>query len=257
MKTSQGDVFRRRENLIRLLKENETLSVNQLATYFKVAPVTIRRDLLFLEKKKLINRFYGGAQLILDPPLKQVNTQQVQTFPVELFIEKLTPFLESGTQLFISSGIFSTEIIYALSYFDVAILTNDSAAIFIHHAQKKARIHLSGGELEKNTSALVGDFATHSFNKIEADLCIIEAAGFNTHEVTTNTLNESFVYRTMLQHTKGKKIVYTPSANLETVSSFMIDRTFLFDHLYTDAEISPAILTLYQTRQISVTPLIK
>lgn len=257
MKTSQGDVFRRRENLIRLLKENDALSVHQLATHFKVAPVTIRRDLLFLEKKKMIHRFYGGAQLISDPPLKQLPAQKEQVFPVELFIDKLIPFLQPSAQLFIGSGIFSTEIIYALSYFDIVILTNDPAAMFIHHAQKQARIHLSGGELEKSTRALVGDFATHSVNKMEADLCIIEAAGFNTHEVTTNTLNESFVYRTMLQHTKGKKIVYTPSDNLETVSSFMIDRTFLFDQLYTDSGISSAILALYQTQQISVVPLIK
>lgn len=113
-------------------------------------------------------------------------------------------------------------------------------------------ITISGGELEKNTSALVGDVATYAFNKIEADFCIIEAAGFNTHEVTTTPLSETFVYRTMIQHTKGPKIVYPPAVNLETVSSFMIARTFLFDILYTDMSIQSSILTSYQAQGIPV-----
>lgn len=252
MKISQGDVFRRRENLIRRLRESDSLTVKELAKFFNVSAVTIRRDLLFLEKKKMIERFYGGVKLIPTNELKQPVQLEKITFPIMIFVEEIKPFLVDGSQLFIGAGLFSTELIYALSFFDIVILTNDAAAFSIDHSEKKALISISGGELEKNTNALVGDFATHSFNKVAADLCIIEAAGFNTHEVTTKTLNESFVYRTMIQHTKGLKIVYTPSANLETVSSFMIDRTFLFDRLYTDTSISPSILTSYQAQEIPV-----
>ncbi|MEI5990297.1 DeoR family transcriptional regulator [Enterococcus crotali] len=252
MKTSQGDVFRRRENLIEYLKHSESLTVNELALFFNVSAVTIRRDLLFLEKKKMIERFYGGVRLLPDHELKHSAKQEETVFPMSAFIEKIRPLLVPGAQLFIGSGHFSNELIYALSFFDLTILTNDISAISIDHSAKKALISISGGELEKNTHALVGDFATHSFNKVEANLCIIEAAGFNTHEVTTKTLNESFIYRTMIQHTNGLKIVYTPSAYLESVSSFMIDKTSLFDTLYTDSSISSTILSSYRSQGISV-----
>jgi DeoR family transcriptional regulator of aga operon len=252
MKISQGDVFRRREQLIERLHQKEHLTVSELADYFNVSAVTIRRDLLFLEKKKMIERFYGGVKLVSSQQVSRTEKVEKSSFPVAAFIEKLSPFLENRLQLFVGAGVFSTEIIHALSVFDVTILTNDAAALSIDHPKQKALISVSGGELEKNTQALVGDFATHSFNKVEADLCIIEAAGFNTHEVTTKTLNESFVYRTMIQHTKGPKIVYTPASNLETVSSFMIDRTFLFDILYTDASIPASLLSNYQSQSITV-----
>ncbi|ALS02268.1 hypothetical protein ATZ33_12995 [Enterococcus silesiacus] len=252
MKTSQGDVFRRRENLIEHLKHSERLTVNELAIFFNVSAVTIRRDLLFLEKKKMIERFYGGVRLLPNDELNHSIKQEGAVFPLAAFIEKIKPFLVPGAQLFIGSGHFSNELIYALSFFDLTILTNDVSAISIDHTEKKALISISGGELEKNTNALVGDFATHSFNKVEADLCIIEAAGFNTHEVTTKTLNESFIYRTMIQHTNGRKIVYTPSAYLESISSFMIDKTALFDTLYTDSLITPTILNSYQAQGISI-----
>ncbi|MEI5994125.1 DeoR/GlpR family DNA-binding transcription regulator [Candidatus Enterococcus mansonii] len=252
MKISQGDVFRRREQLIERLKESERLTVTELANFFNVSAVTIRRDLLFLEKKKMIERFYGGARLLHKKKTISHSTFKEITFPITAFIEKIKPFLSIGTLLFVGAGDFSHKIIYELSFLDLTILTNDVSAISIDHSEKKALISVSGGELEKHTNALVGDFATHSFNKVEADLCIIEASGFNSHEVTTKTLSESFIYRTMIQHTNGLKIVYTPSTNLESVSSFMIDRTFLFDTLYTDAAIPPAIFTNYQAQGISI-----
>ncbi|WP_430604054.1 hypothetical protein [Enterococcus sp. DIV0724b] len=143
----------------------------------------------------------------------------------------MTGLLPKKVQIFIGAGLFSTAIIQTLSFLEISILTNDVSALSIDHPEKKALITISGGELEKNTRALVGDVATYAFNKIEADFCIIEAAGFNTHEVTTTPLSETFVYRTMIQHTKGPKIVYPPSVNLETVSSFMIERFYLIYYI--------------------------
>ena len=47
----------------------------------------------------------------------------------------------------------------------------------------------------------------------------------------TTTLSESFVYRTMLQHTQGEKIIYTEGENIGHVRGFMIDRTFYSESL--------------------------
>ncbi|MTD40232.1 DeoR family transcriptional regulator [Erwinia sp. CPCC 100877] len=256
MKISQGDVFRRRENLIEKLKEQERLSVNELAAYFKVSAVTIRRDLLFLEKKKMIERYYGGVRLLSDQTPAIYPQAKITHFPITAFVKKLAPLLHSGRQLFVGSGLFSAELLYALLPYDICILTNDAEAFTLKRTDQRALISICGGELEKGTEALVGDFAIHSFNKVTADYCIIEARGFNTHEVSTKKLNESLVYRTMLQHTNGLKIVYTPSGNLETVSDFMIDRTFLFDCLYTDEAIPDSLLTMYQANKITVERLI-
>ena len=256
MKTSQVDVFRRRENIIEQLLQEQQLTVKELATFFNVSAVTIRRDLLFLEKKKMIERFYGGVKLIQTPLSVQRISQEQVPFPVTAFVDALTVSLPIQAQIFVGAGLFSTEIIQALAFLNISILTNDAAALTIEHPQKKALISICGGELERESHALVGDFATHSFHKVQADLCIIEASGFNSHEVTTKNLSESFIYRTMLQHTKGPKIVYTSATNLETVSQFMIDRTFLFDKLYTDATISPAILSQYQAKGIPIDVLI-
>ncbi len=64
MKATQGSVFRRREALITYLDKYDYGTVSELADRFQVSEVTIRRDLLFLEKKQLIERYYGGVKRI-------------------------------------------------------------------------------------------------------------------------------------------------------------------------------------------------
>ncbi|KAF1302161.1 DeoR/GlpR transcriptional regulator [Enterococcus saccharolyticus] len=247
MKKSQGDVFQRREKILALLKHNEK-TVQSLAEYFHVSPVTIRRDLLFLEKKGLIERYYGGVRLNqLTTPTHKTASSSV--FPIDLFITALIPYLLPDMTIFIGASPSSFRLIQALAGLDITIVTNDYLAGTIENS--RATIALTGGQREIGTNALVGNLAIHSCIKFDAQLCLLEASGVNLHEVTTETLNESYVYRTMMEHTNGPKLVYFPANRLETTGNFMINRTFLFDVFYTDT-ISRELITYYQKHGVQL-----
>ena len=62
MKMSRSIVNSRREKVLELVRENGDVTVNHLAEQFQVSPLTIRRDLQYLEDHKLLERFYGGAR---------------------------------------------------------------------------------------------------------------------------------------------------------------------------------------------------
>jgi DeoR/GlpR family transcriptional regulator of sugar metabolism len=51
----------RRNKIIALLNEKESISVQEAASYFGVAEETIRRDLSKLEEQNLLVRTHGGA----------------------------------------------------------------------------------------------------------------------------------------------------------------------------------------------------
>ena len=53
----------RRMEIFRLLQENQSVEVIELAARFDVTPMTIRRDLAVFEKQGLITTNYGGAYL--------------------------------------------------------------------------------------------------------------------------------------------------------------------------------------------------
>lgn len=238
MKATQGSVFRRREALITYLDKYDYGTVSELADRFQVSEVTIRRDLLFLEKKQLIERYYGGVKRIKKSEKRE--SQQlgsVEEFPWQRLLPPLHLLLQEKKLIFVGAGRWSKELIHAVADFDLTIVTNDHSAL-IDLKPGRAIVCLCGGEVESNSTALVGDIATLAFSKYTADLCLIEATGIDSHEITTTTLSESFVYRTMLQHTQGEKIIYTEGENIGHVRGFMIDRTFMANRLFSNRQLS-------------------
>ncbi len=254
MKKSQGELFKRREQLIEIFHQKGESTVAELASYFHVSEVTIRRDLLFLEKKKIITRYYGGAKLQFSAIKEATADSSMGTefFSLRSLVEHLREKLPAQAKIFISSGKHTQPLIKELLELEITIITNDARCLLFTQQPTKATIIFCGGEIERGTDAFVGDFALHTFNKIEADFCLIEARGFNSHEVTVATLNESLVYRTMLQRTKGEKMVLVTSENIGKTSRFMVNHTLYFDTLYTDSGIDDALLATYKQQPIAI-----
>ena len=63
MKRERAYVEGRRNQVLEMLQRNPQLRVEELAKRLGVSVVTVRRDLQFLEEKKQITRFYGGARV--------------------------------------------------------------------------------------------------------------------------------------------------------------------------------------------------
>ena len=62
MKISRSIVNSRRERILETVRNGGDVSVNSLSEQLQVSPLTIRRDLQYLEEHKLLERFYGGAR---------------------------------------------------------------------------------------------------------------------------------------------------------------------------------------------------
>ena len=56
MRRSETFVTRRREAIMRLLEGRESAGVGELAEHFDVSPLTIRRDLDYLEGRGMVTR---------------------------------------------------------------------------------------------------------------------------------------------------------------------------------------------------------
>lgn len=62
MKHSRQAVNTRYSEIISLIRERDSISVQELASHFGLSSMTIRRDLRFLSEQGYISRFHGGAQ---------------------------------------------------------------------------------------------------------------------------------------------------------------------------------------------------
>ncbi|WP_036933708.1 DeoR family transcriptional regulator, partial [Pseudoalteromonas sp. BSi20439] len=54
----------RHESILKLLKERDSISIEELVEHYKVTPQTIRRDLTHLAKLNKLRRHHGGASVV-------------------------------------------------------------------------------------------------------------------------------------------------------------------------------------------------
>ena len=77
MKRSKAYVNNRRDQIVAILEKDGKANVSDLAERFGVSPLTIRRDLDYLEERKILSREYGTAKL-LNPMGRPSGSRQIR-----------------------------------------------------------------------------------------------------------------------------------------------------------------------------------
>ena len=100
MKRERAYVEGRRHQVLEMLQRNPQVRVDELAKRLGVSVVTLRRDLQFLEEKKQIRRFYGGASVSKDADGYMDDVAVYR----DLIARYAATLVEDGDTIFLSSG---------------------------------------------------------------------------------------------------------------------------------------------------------
>ncbi|HPO82756.1 MAG TPA: DeoR/GlpR family DNA-binding transcription regulator [bacterium] len=165
-------VGERRNRILEILQEKGAIEVTELAKFFNVTGATIRRDLEILERDGLLRRTHGGAVLpvsISYEPLyssqKRKNLKEkmaIGKMAADLIYDGDTIFIESGTTNFqIAKNIKNRHnLTVVTNSIDIARELLDSSGI---------HIILTGGDLRKETVALIGPLAERTLRELRVD----------------------------------------------------------------------------------------
>ena len=92
-------------DIVELLHQSGQQQVQTLSEYFHTSPLTIRRDLIELEKQGIIERTYGGACLKKTPePLHDfADKQAIHNREKELIAEYALSYIHDRDTIFMNS----------------------------------------------------------------------------------------------------------------------------------------------------------
>lgn len=236
MKNSQEFIDRRRQNIEDLLQEHEALSVAELAQAVNFSELTIRRDLIYLEKKGVIERFHGGAKAISKQKLRDTTRVSNELERIKHAIAKVTATLiKDNDTIFINT---STTSLLTLQYINakrINVMTNN-VKVIMADAPEDATIFLSGGEVRFPKEALVGDVAINTFSKVSSDITILGCSGFSVDEgITTPVIHEAKVNETMLKRSKGLKVLVADYRKIGYITNYVCGPVTAIDVLITDS----------------------
>lgn len=187
------------------------VKVGELASMFGVSTETIRRDLIFLDKKGFARKGHGGAVatgslLELETPFtnKTNINLEAKTAIARRALQLVKPgnvvFLDAGSTVFLAAKLLAQ--MEGLTVFTNSI--NAAQAI----SASGNEIYLVGGKIRPSSQAAVGMWCKTALESIVADVAFLGADGIRiAGGPCTASLDEADIKRTMVEQSKEKYLL--------------------------------------------------
>ena len=203
MKASRSIVNSRREKILETVRSEGDVTVTALAEQLQVSPLTIRRDLQYLEEHKLLERFYGGARTG-EAEESRKNSRELRKEKIARYAASL---VEDRDSIFINTSSTALAMVKYITSRRVTIITNNGN-IINEENPSQATIILLGGELRYMKGAMVGDFTRNNLVQVTAKKSFM-GVGMTTEMVSEVNLNQL-----MFQRVTGSSYILADSSKI-------------------------------------------
>lgn len=245
MKKDRACVDNRRNRILELMQKNPRVRVDELAKMLEVSLITIRRDLQYLEDRKLLVRTHGGA-IASRNPVDEVTLYR------KLIAEFAAGLVTDNDTLFINTSSNALKLLEHISCSNVTVITNNGKAIHCEHSQE-VNVVLTGGELRYPKEAMVGDFALRNLQTIYAKKAFIGCSGISAENgMTTEIFNEVSINEMMVNHATQEVYVLADHTKIGKNSSFVSCPIDKIKYLITDEKASTEALDLIREKGVTV-----
>jgi DeoR family transcriptional regulator, fructose operon transcriptional repressor len=156
--------------ILQLLKERNSIKINEIVELTNTSESTIRRDLIQLEEEKFLKRVHGGAARLQgkleEPTMSEKSSKNLQS--KHQIAKYAATLVEAGDCIYLDSGSTVNEMIPFLPTEDIVVVTNG----LMHINQlldRGIQTYLIGGFAKVKTNALVGRGALLSLDQYRFD----------------------------------------------------------------------------------------
>ena len=207
--------------ILKLVNEHKTITVQELTELLDMSESTIRRDLTTLHKKGKLIKVHGGATAV---NMAQYTRDESVAVRQDLNIDEkvqigkyASSLIEKDDFVYIDAGTSTEYLVEQILEKEAVYVTNG-----ISHARKLlhkgCRVFLLGGELKKETEALIGAEALESLEKYNFTKGFFGANGIhNEYGITTPDLNEAAVKERAFRQCR-KKYILADSSKIGQIS---------------------------------------
>lgn len=222
--------------ILERLAGGEPVGVAELSKEFRVAPATIRRDLVMLEGQRLLTRTHGGAiahAVSYELPLRYKGARQVDE--KKRIAREAAALVEKGMAVGLTGGTTTTEVARALADLQgLTIVTNALNIAAELAVRPNLKLVVTGGVARSNSYELSGPITEASLVGLNLDLMfagvdgIGVTAGCTTHQDVEAHSNGAMIERA------AKVVVVADSSKIGRVAFARMCALSMVHELITD-----------------------
>lgn len=170
----------RLHRIVEMLDANDSTTINQLAEYFTVSHMTIRRDIEALQKTGCLKVIFGG-QIIRgfikeSPEYKdkaQYNIAWKKTIALQAY-----KLLRPGEIIFMDGGTTVKQLAWLIDI-PLTVITNDISTAYILNDKPNVKVIVCPGELVRESRSAYCSETLRYLSEHYTDLALIGADGFD------------------------------------------------------------------------------
>lgn len=218
---------RRYQQILNLLDDKQTVTLQSLVEQLKVSESTIRRDLSHLEDKKKLTRVHGGAKknFVLDSE-QNIEEKSFKNIQEKNKIgEYAASLVKNNDSIYLDAGTTAYAMIPYLKNKDIEVITNG-----IQSANALTDIGIDtiflGGKIKQTTKAVIGSVAVKQLEQYRFSKVFLGINGVDIkYGLTTPDIEEATIKQTaadvgydvyfLADSSKFEKITFSQVAPLE------------------------------------------
>lgn len=212
----------RQEEILAILNEKKSATVEELASELFVSGATIRRDLKDMEKQGLIKRSHGGAMLYKSSADDSAFAlrEQENTSQKRIIAHLASKLVSNGNSLFLDSGSTTGFLIPKLNAFNVLSVTTTGLRNALLLSQtENVKIFIPGGQILNHSNSILGSDTIDYISRMHADIAFMSCSGVDLQNGFTDTSTEQAKLKRQMRK-NSKKVAML-------VDSTKFNKTFL------------------------------
>jgi DeoR family transcriptional regulator, glycerol-3-phosphate regulon repressor len=171
----------RQNEILRLVRAQQTCTIADLASTFGVSDETIRRDLKPLVAEGLLVKVHGGIMLpaqLDEPPFRRRMVDQREA--KRAIAARVAEQVCDGDSLMLDGGTTCVHIAHALeSHARLTVVTNSAEIARLLAPRNDNRVLMAGGELRADDASAVGDSALAFFRQFHVRHAIVSVTAID------------------------------------------------------------------------------
>lgn len=228
----------RQEEIMAILRERKSATVQQLSQLLFASGSTIRRDLNELAKVGLIRRSHGGAVLFEGSGDEASALIREQQNPREKkqAAEAAFPLLRGGSTVFLDSSSTAGMLAPMLGRLsDLTVITNGLKNALLLAEKPDIRVTITCGSIKPGSNSVVGSDALDYLSGIHPDFSVLSCSGVDQEGFSESSFEQRQLKRRMLQNAQVRIMLCDSSKFGRTCLARLGDFS-MADYLVSNAE---------------------
>jgi DeoR/GlpR family transcriptional regulator of sugar metabolism len=232
----------RQRHIVAQLTATPMLRASELADALGVSGETIRRDLMELHERKLINRTYGGAARPFAHEPTVENRKSLRVAAREAMAAAVVAAIRPKEVLMMGAGATTYHVARALAagVNDITVVTHDFAIAAALGVNPTIRVLVCPGRYHAGEGYVYGAQTIMSIDSYEANRAIVGATGIDARGVHDADDEAGAIYGAMVKRA-SEAILVADGAKFEQRALSVYAKWSEIDRLVTDATPSGAL----------------